>query len=689
MDFGLWDDWVRAVAGVIVTSAAIVLLWRGVAKAAAFKDPHRRTGRRILLVPRRLVRGRPADLRPVVRGALALRRYHGAAGAATVNEVLARLVEADRSARVLRRGRRIWAGYVPATWVVAGLVVAAWLATYEAVMDGPGAYLPSPTEAFETVFGSAGFVEGGEGCTGFSLLRGCEDWVIPWWEGAESGFVFGGCLTLVVGAWWIRRAALRDFAVWEKQEPPLVACLEALAACRQALRTPALEASVLDMSVAELRAGLRDFARWGLPADAERRAELEAHGARVAATLLAASGRVLREGTATSALPDLVRLLAQVQDRLHGSRWYALLDDSLLVPLPVPPPGPVPPTPGTGTAGATGGERPAEAGRWQRYTAIATALPTVPALLALGFTAVTLTQARDALRVSERDQVASSYNDTVANLGDESINVRISSIYALQRIMKESPREQPAVVEVLCAYVRDKGRTPAKSKVEAAHKNAETRPPDDVQAALNVLGSRPPEVEGERVMNLRGTFLVGADFTDGNFSDADFSNADLTFAQLDGEFDNVWFHGTVLRGAALSGGEFLRSEFGGADMAGIWWDGAVLQGVDLQGVDLSGARLGFLDDRASVDLDYAKLSGANLTDADLTGASLRNAHLERDAENQLPAADLTRTNFTDADLREATLDGVDRSTAVWDGATFEEDDTEDAEDGEGLDEDPR
>ncbi|MFF5282340.1 pentapeptide repeat-containing protein [Streptomyces sp. NPDC013171] len=657
MDFASWGDWVRAVLGVCVTSLVIVLLWRGVAWGAAYRDPHRRTGRRVLLVPRRLVRGRPEALRPAVRAVVALRRHQGVPSAAPLADLLPRLVEADRTARVLRWGRRVWAGGVPGLLLVGGLVLGTWVVAYPYVENGPGDWFLSPYWAFDGWFGQRGFVDGAGDCAGWSLLMGCEEDFVPWWAGAELGFAFGVAVALVVGAWWIRRAAVREFAAWARQEPPLSACLAALGACREALRPPAPEASVLDEAVAELRAALRDFARCGPPADAERRAELEEHGGRVAATLHEASGRVLREGV-PAALPDLVRLLAQLQDRLHASRWLALLDASLLVPVPTPPPGPVPPA-----AGAA----PAEAGRWQRYTAIATALPTIPALLALAFTAITISQARDTLKVSERDQVASSYNDTVANLGDDSVNVRISSIYALQRIMKDSPREQPAIVEVLCAYVRDKAKTPAKAKVEAAHKNVDTRPPEDVQAALKVLGSRPIGVEGEGVMDLRRAYLVGADFTDGNFSEADFRGADLTFAQLRGDFEDVWFGGATLRGAVLAGGEFERSEFIGTDMANVWWDGGDFDEADLTSADLSGAMLNSPDDGA-VSLSDAELSGANLTDADLTGARLVGADLGKDDGKQLPAANLTRTNLTRADLTGARLDGVDRRTAVWEEA---------------------
>ncbi|MEU5915505.1 pentapeptide repeat-containing protein [Streptomyces sp. NPDC047141] len=653
MDFASWSDWVRAVLGVCVTGLVIVLLWRGVTWGADYRDPHRRTGRRILLVPRRLVRGRAEALRPSVRAVVALRRHQGVPSALPLSELLVRLVEADRAARVLRWGRRVWAGVVPGLLLVGGLVLGAWVVAYADVAAGRGLWFLDPYDLLSSLFGERGLIEGSEECTGWSLLLGCEPEVVPWWSGAESGFVFGVAVGLVVGAWWIRRAAVRDFTRWARQEPPLSACLVALGACRAALRTPAPEASVLDEAVAELRAALKDFARCGPPADAERRGELEEHARRVAATLHEASGRVLREGVPV-ALPALVRLLAQLQDRLHGSRWLALLDASLLVPAPAPPPGPVP-----------GAAASAEGGRWQRYMPFATALPAIPALLALVFTAVTITQARDTLRITERGQIASSYNDTVANLGDDSVDVRTSSIFALKRIMVESPREQPAIVEILSAYVRDKAKMPSKAKAEALRRQPGTRPPEDVQAALKVLGSRPQGVEGEGIMDLRRTFLVGADLTEGEFSSADFRGADLTSALLHGRFQAVQFGGARLRGAGLSDGLFSDADFRGADMVGVVWDSADFDNAHLEGADLTRASYDSVGGVSPVDLSEVVLSGANLTDADLTGARLVDADLGEDRQNKLPAANLTRTDFTRADLRDARLDGADRRTAVW------------------------
>ncbi|MFC8276840.1 pentapeptide repeat-containing protein [Streptomyces sp. NPDC057271] len=596
-----------------------------------------------------------------------------------MSELVDRMVEEDRSARVLERGLWVWSTLIPAVLAVGGVAFGTWLVMSSAFSEGPGSVLMDPYESFLLLFGNRGFVWGAGDCGGWNLLLGCEPEFIPWWDGVDEGFGVGMSVALLLAAWRLPRVARREFGAWEKQQVPLMACLEALVVCRDAFRVSAPDASRLDAGTARLRAALQDFAREGLPADAERKAELEEHSRRVAATLHEAMGRVLRDGT-TAELPAVVKVLAQLQDRLYASRWLALVDDTLLTTAPPPPPAPAP--------GTTPGPAASDAGRWQRYLAIATAMPAIPALLALGFTAMTLAQTRDALRVSERDQVASSYNETVANLGDDSMNVRISSIYALKRMMEESPREQPAIVQVLSAYVRDRAKAPkSKAQIDAAHRDRDARPADDVQAALNVLGKRPGGGDDGEVIDLRHAFLVGADFAAGDFSHADFRGADLTRAYLqDGWFQDVWFSGATMTGATLSGSFFVDAEFVDADLRGIVAQGAGMGDAVLTGADLTGAVLSPQVDEEEVgegegaedeshrptSLSGADLSGADLTDADLSGALCYGTDFSRDDANDLPAADFTRTNFTDARLVDVFLDGTDRRTAVWDGAVVTE-----------------
>ncbi|WP_329219221.1 pentapeptide repeat-containing protein [Streptomyces sp. NBC_01485] len=664
MDFTSWADWIRAFLGGAVAYALTMAVWRLVARAAAFRDPHRHTGRRVALVPRRAVRPHTEALRRRLSSALALRQYLGVAAATPFDQLLRRLVEADRSARVLVAGRRVWSVAVPLSLLLCGLLLGTWLIVGDYFYDGPFEQLPSLYYYLEWLLGEDGwYIPDSDYCASWSLLTGCEEEPGPWWSGAESGPFFGLALALPVAAWRIRRAALRSFGLWARQEPPLLACLGALTACRDALRAVPPEATVLDLRMAELCAALRDFARDGLPVDTDRQAEAQAHTARVTETLAEAAGQVLRDGT-TAALSALTALLATVQDRLHASRWFVLLDPAQLAPVPAPGPAPAPvaaPAPAPASVG--------DASRWQRYMWVATAMPTIPALLALSFTYVTISQANETLGLTKREQVATTYGDTVDRLGDDSINVRVSSIYALQRIMRDSPSEQPRIVKILSSYVRERAKMPAKKTADRLRKNQKTRPAEDVAAALEVLGSRTQTVDGDPYINLRETFLVGADLSGLDLSDADMRDADLSRADLrNGTFQVVWFDKARMEGAMLSSGVFYNARFTDADLTGAWLDGAQLTGATLTGADLTGAYAMPTENGDGTDLDGAALTGANLTRVDLTGASLRGADLGKDDTH--PAAIVKDANFTDAVLTDARLEGVDRSAAAWTGAVL-------------------
>ena len=50
------------------------------------------------------------------------------------------------------------------------------------------------------------------------------------------------------------------------------------------------------------------------------------------------------------------------------------------------------------------------------------------------------------LRIAEQGQITDLYNAAITNLGSRSIEVRLGGIYALQRLMQDSPRDQPTVV---------------------------------------------------------------------------------------------------------------------------------------------------------------------------------------------------------------------------------------------------
>ncbi|MDX3527958.1 pentapeptide repeat-containing protein [Streptomyces sp. ID05-39B] len=639
--------------------------WRLATRAAAFRDPHRQTGRHIVFVPRLAVRPRTEAVRRRLRAAVALRRHQGVVSPVPADALLRRLVEADRSARVLAAGRRVWCLAVPFTLVVSAVVLGAWLVVFEYVMAGPLAEIDGPYSYLAEIFGTDGWYVTDDGtCSSWAVLSGCDPDVEPWWNGIQAGLLFGTAPAFVVAAWRIRRAAPQRFGLWSKQEPPLLACLDALTACRDAMRPTPPAATVLDERLAELTAALGDFARESLPLASDRRAELEAHVTHVTETLSEVTGRFLRDGT--TALPALVALLSTLQDRLHTSRWFVLLDPAQLTIAPAPPPGPAP---AAGAAAPTAGPS-VDAGRSQRYMWVATAMPAVPALLALVFTAMAISQTNQNLGLTERDQMASTYSETVANLGAESVNVRVSSIYALQRIMRDSRSEQPAIVSILSTYIRDRAKMPSAATAERLRKNTKTRAPDDVQAALDVLGARPVYVEGEPRIDLRDTFLVGANLF-GSFTNADLRGADLTRADLtDGRFDLTWFDNARMNEAYLTNGTFTEADFLKTDLSNAWLDGALLHNADLTQAKLVGVQGNY--EGAFAQFTNADLSAADLTNADLRGVNLTQADLGEETDPELPAATVVGTVFIDAGLTDALLDGVDTGAAFWEEADLKE-----------------
>ena len=83
---------------------------------------------------------------------------------------------------------------------------------------------------------------------------------------------------------------------------------------------------------------------------------------------------------------------------------------------------------------------------WVALTA--STLPGLAALVALLFTWMSVEQTNKDLQISEQGQITTRYNAAVTNLGSASLDVRLGGIYALQRIMQDSSRDQRTVVSV-------------------------------------------------------------------------------------------------------------------------------------------------------------------------------------------------------------------------------------------------
>jgi hypothetical protein len=261
----------------------------------------------------------------------------------------------------------------------------------------------------------------------------------------------------------------------------------------------------------------------------------------------------------------------------------------------------------------------------------------------------------DQQKLALQGQVADRFTAAIDQLGQEDqktqdkLSIRLGGIYALQRLMIDSPPDEQAVIQVLCAFVRTHAPRPD------PRPKTVPRSPADVRAAVSVLGYRPhPD---RYALDLADT-LLGLDHAD--LSGADLRDTDLSGADL---------RLTNLRNANLGTADLRNADLRGADLYGLDLRGAWLSGVNLNSADLRSTALGVPEfiERTGY-LDGPDLHGANLYDAelyglDLVGANFNSANLySADLSNtELNGADLRRTNLRKASLVDADLDDADLS----------------------------
>jgi hypothetical protein len=208
-------------------------------------------------------------------------------------------------------------------------------------------------------------------------------------------------------------------------------------------------------------------------------------------------------------------------------------------------------------------------------------------------------------RLTEQGQVTERFGNDMGLLGSKELDVRVGGTYALERLMHDSPADEAKIVEVLSAFIRDHSpeSLPAWSHATTSPCRSDgttsegrpSHPPDDAQAALQVLGRRPVLVGNQPQIDLTWADIAGASLLRANLDGADLRCAGLTRAYL---ID------ASLRGASLRWAYLIRA--------------------DLTGADLTGAHLPYTDLTRAKFID-ADLTGADLTGADLTGAKLTGA----------------------------------------------------------------
>jgi uncharacterized protein YjbI with pentapeptide repeats len=238
---------------------------------------------------------------------------------------------------------------------------------------------------------------------------------------------------------------------------------------------------------------------------------------------------------------------------------------------------------------------------------------------------VTQQVAEENRKIMIEGQVTDRYTKAITQLGDAKLEVRLGGIYALERIAKDSPKDEQTIMEVLTAYVRD--NAPRKddqtqSKSEATDKDPEKKEVEpvkvatDIQAILTVIGRLSTDAEKERFAldlqytDLRSVNLDKADLRGANLRGANLRRANLSGANL---------RGANLRRAHLSGATLFWADLSGAELSEANLSGAKLNGANLYKANLFVANL-YKADLYKADLSEAKLRWAKLSGADLSGS---------------------------------------------------------------------
>jgi hypothetical protein len=159
------------------------------------------------------------------------------------------------------------------------------------------------------------------------------------------------------------------------------------------------------------------------------------------------------------------------------------------------------------------------------------------------------------IQVAREGQITDRITAAVRQLATRSTSgpdevVVLGGIYALERIARDSTVDYPPIMEILAAYVR--GRVGTKEGQSVSREDPKL--PNDVQAALAVLGRRDPPPQGTRRLDLSHTDLRGAKLPKAHLYDALLEDANLSCADLRGaELVDAELKGAILTGAHLAG----------------------------------------------------------------------------------------------------------------------------------------
>ncbi len=216
----------------------------------------------------------------------------------------------------------------------------------------------------------------------------------------------------------------------------------------------------------------------------------------------------------------------------------------------------------------------------------------------------------------ERESKSLSKDGVTVTTSVPNTEARLGALYSLARLLEESEKDRRAILETLCAYIRENSRfeIPDDKDEASRFRNGDLPPTTarraDVQVALAIVGRRSNRVrertaaEGWR-LDLRNSNLIAYDFSGLNYDKTDFGNSFLNGANLSGaSFDNCIFSHTFFRGANMAFTSFRHS---------------IIDNCDFNNAKLKCTNFGFATlvstDLRRADVESFDIKGANLEQA--------------------------------------------------------------------------
>ncbi len=163
-------------------------------------------------------------------------------------------------------------------------------------------------------------------------------------------------------------------------------------------------------------------------------------------------------------------------------------------------------------------------------------------------------------------QYTERFAKAIEMLSDNSEARQLGGIYALERIMKDSPYDRPAIIETLASFVRSKSPAPNLDTGDDGYIEERKSPvPEPARAAFEVLARRSMD-EKDPVINLercdlRRIYCEDANLAGVNFSESHLGQSHFPRANMrDGYFMRTKLHHTWFSQADLSRAKFPEAE---------------------------------------------------------------------------------------------------------------------------------